>query len=117
MVVTTPGRFWAARASTVRQQWGLVSRQSPGAAVTPHGVPPSRVLYGGSIWPMEELPASTNLRLSPEVRGRLQDYARRTRRTLTASAEMLLTAGLDLADEQESRRRGGAREGREEHEQ
>lgn len=44
-------------------------------------------------------PTSTNLKLDPEVRRRLAEFAARTHRTLTASANMLLTEALDAVDE------------------
>lgn len=46
-----------------------------------------------------EQTTSTNLRLNPEVRRRLAEFAQRTHRTLTASMNMLLTEALDAVDE------------------
>jgi hypothetical protein len=40
-----------------------------------------------------------NLFLDPEVDRRLEEFAARTHRTLTASANMLLTEALDAVDE------------------
>ena len=44
-------------------------------------------------------PTSTNLKLRPETRQRLEAFALRTHRTLTASADMLLNEALDAVDE------------------
>lgn len=52
-----------------------------------------------------DLPTSTNLKLDPEVRRRLAEFASRTHRTLTASANMLLTEALDAVDEADARDR------------
>lgn len=44
-------------------------------------------------------PTATNVRLDPEVRRRLAEFAEHTHRTITASMNMLLTEALDAVDE------------------